>query len=210
MAGRHQTESPLVLGLTGPIACGKTTVGDILLELGALERIDADRVVHELMGPSSPLAAEVAATFGERMLGPDGAVDRAALARIVFSDPEELRRLESISHPAVRREIRRRLEALSGASGVVVVDAVKLLQSDLLPLAHEVWVVACDPREEVRRLTERRNMAADDAAARLEAQPSFEHPAVSRVIRNNGSLMELRENVERAWVELTHDLDAVR
>jgi dephospho-CoA kinase len=203
MDRRHRRSTPLILGLTGPIGCGKTTVGDILLDLGALDRIDGDQVVHGLMGPDSEVAARVAEAFGPAAIAPDGSVDRQALGRIVFGDPGKLRQLESITHPAVRREIRRRIDALDGAGGVVVVDAVKLLQSDLLPLTDAVWVVTCDRDEEMRRLTEQRRMTPEDAAARVRAQPSFDHPRVSRVIENNQSLMKLRDNVTEGWVELT-------
>jgi dephospho-CoA kinase len=178
-------------------------VGDILLELGALDRIDADTVVHELMGPGSEVTAQVAEAFGPGTVTPDGSVDRQALGLIVFADHSALRRLESITHPAVRREIRRRIDTQEDPDGVVVVDAVKLLQSDLLPLVDTVWVVACDGAEEMRRLTEERKMSPDDAAARLRAQPRFDHPVVSRVIENNQSLMMLRHNVTEAWSELS-------
>lgn len=203
MARQRTQAAPLVLGLTGPIGCGKTTVGDILLDLGALERIDADGVVHDLMAGDRPLITEIANAFGPEVLNPDGSVNRLVLGRIVFGDSKKLRLLESISHPAVRREVRSRLGTLSGTPGVVVVDAVKLLQSDLLPLTDAVWVVRCAPAEERRRLTEERGMAPEDAEARISAQPSFDHPSITRVIDNNASLMELRENVRRAWADLT-------
>lgn len=206
MVRRDTQAAPFVLGLTGPIGCGKTTFGDMLLELGALERIDADRVVHELMARDDRLVAEVTDAFGPEILNPDGSVNRPALGRIVFGDNAKLRLLEAITHPAVRREVRRRLEAYAGMPGVVVVDAVKLLQSNLLPLMDAVWVVRCPPGEERRRLTEDRGMDPEDAEARLRAQPSFEHPSVTRVINNNASLMELRENVSNAWAELRREL----
>lgn len=202
MDRRHQRSSPFVLGLTGAIGCGKTTVGDILLELGALERIDADRVVHRLMEPGTEVTAQVARAFGQHVLLPDAGVNRQALGRIVFGDPAKLRRLEEITHPAVRREIRRRIESLAGTEGVVVVDAVKLLESDLLPLTDAVWMVQCAPDQQLLRLTQTRNMTAEDAAARIRAQPTFHHPAVTRVIQNNQTLMKLRENVAEAWQEL--------
>jgi dephospho-CoA kinase len=203
MDRRYPQHSPFILGLTGPIGCGKTTVGDILLELGALERIDADRVVHQLMGPGTPLSTEIARTFGADVVRPDGSVDRTALGQLVFRDRTKLRQLESLTHPMVRRVIRQRVEAYAGQTGVVVVDAVKLLQSDLLPLMDTVWVVQCGQETQMQRLTERRKMSAEDATARLRAQPSFEHEAVSQVIQNNGSLMRLRENVSEAWADLT-------
>lgn len=203
MDQQRSRHTPHVLGLTGPIGCGKTTVGDILLELGARERIDADRVVHALMEPGKPLSRRIAREFGPETIRPDGGVDRAALGRIVFQHPDKLRLLESLTHPAVREEIRSRLEALRGTPGVVVVDAVKLLQSPLLPLMDEVWVVTCDPEIERARLTGLRGMTGEDAESRLRAQPSFEHLRVTRVLHNDGSLVELRQTVERAWSSLT-------
>lgn len=195
--------TPRILGITGPIGCGKTTVGDILLELGALARIDADAVVHGLMQPGMTTTDEIARAFGRAILRADGAVDRSRLGQIVFNDPSLLTRLEQIVHPAVRAVIRARLHAFAGQDGVVVLDAVKLLQSDLLPMVETVWVVRCPPPEEVRRLVELRGMSVEAAQARIRVQPSFEHPRVTRVIDNNGTRAELRATVETAWNTFT-------
>lgn len=202
MDRRHPKRAPFVLGLTGPIACGKTTVGNLLLELGALARIDADSVVHALLAPNGSLVRPVGEAFGPEVLAPTGGIDRSALGRIVFADPSKLRQLEQLTHPAVRSEIRGRLHSLEGQPGVVVVDAVKLLQSELLPLMDTVWVVRCNPDEQMSRLVSSRNMTLEDASARIRAQPPFEHPSVSRVIDNNASLMQLRENVRSGWQDL--------
>jgi dephospho-CoA kinase len=198
-----QGGSRRILGLTGPIGCGKTTVGDILLELGALERIDADRVVHSLMSAGTTTTAQVRETFGNHVLAADGSVDRAALASIVFGDSDKLRRLEDIVHPAVRGAIRQRLIELGPKEGVVIVDAVRLLQSTLLDNVGDVWVVRCSPVEQRRRLLEIRNMMPSDVEGRLGAQPDFRHPRVTRVIENSGSLEDLRRAVEDAWRSLT-------
>jgi dephospho-CoA kinase len=202
MDRRDPGATPRILGLTGPIGCGKTTVGDLLGELGALERIDADRVVHELMAAGTATSREVGRAFGPEALKADGSVDRAALARIVFADAVARTRLEAIVHPAVRRAIRQRIEELKGRRGIVVVDAVRLLQSDLLPLCDWVWVVRCDEGEQRRRLRENRGMDEESIEGRLAAQPSFDHPRVTRVIDNSGSVEELRRQVERMWSEL--------
>jgi dephospho-CoA kinase len=201
MAG-NPTRTPRVLGLTGAIGCGKTTVGDILLRLGALGRIDADTVVHELMAPGTPVTAAIADSFGTDVLRDDGGVDRAALAATVFADQAALQQLEAITHPAVRTTIRKRLEGLRGRDGIVIVDAVKLLQGDLLPLCDAIWVVTCPPDEQTRRLVEMRRMTTEAAEARIRAQPSFEHPRVTRLIENTGSLDHLRQQVAAAWHEL--------
>lgn len=143
----------------------------------------------------------VHATFGEDFIAPDGSVDRARLGTVVFANEAKLRALEAIVHPLVRREIRRRVEELRAREGVIVIDAVRLLQSDLLPLTHAVWVVTCKRAVELERLTGRRGMTPEEAERRLAAQPPFEGPRVTRVIENSGSLHELRDAVEAAWAE---------
>lgn len=198
--------APRVLGLTGPIACGKTTVGTMLLELGASARIDADEVVHELMLPGTETSARIAAEFGPGVILPGGGVDRRALGALVFAQPAALRRLEAITHPAVRELIRARLKELSGGNGIVLLDAVKLLQSELADLCSTIWVVRCDQNEQRRRLLEDRGMDPTQADGRLAAQPSFEDPRVSAVIDNSGSRAHTREQVVRHWQQLQGEL----
>jgi dephospho-CoA kinase len=202
MAAGRPASSPFLLGLTGPIACGKTTAGDILLDLGALERIDADKLVHTLMAAGTATTEAVRQTFGADMVRSDGSVDRARLGRLVFADPDALRRLEEIVHPGVRRLVRERLRGFEGQTGIVVIDAVKLLQSELLELCDAVWVVQCSPDAQLQRLTEIRKMTEEEAQGRLAAQPDFAHPRVTRVIQNSGSLEELRNHVEEGWRSL--------
>jgi dephospho-CoA kinase len=199
MAGNPASGTPRILGLTGPIACGKTTVGDILLRLGAIERIDADKIVHGLMLPGTSTTEAIRAEFGSEFLRSDGSVNRAHLGDLVFSDHESLRALEAITHPAVRMEIRRRLESILQREGVVVLDAVRLLQSELLAMCDATWVVVCVPEIQWRRLTEIRGLSPEAASARLSAQPSFVHPNVTMVIENSGSLAELEDTVAQAW-----------
>jgi dephospho-CoA kinase len=203
MAGNPAQRNPRVLGLTGPIACGKTTVGDTLLRLGALIRIDADEVVHELMAPGTPTTLAISTEFGVSVLRPDGGVNRKALGDLVFADHALLRKLEAITHPAVRQEIRHRLARLSPDDGWVILDAVRLLQSELLPLCDAVFLVMCDRERQWERLTRNRGMTAPSAETRISAQPKFEHPLVTRVIENLGSLQELASQVEKAWLELS-------
>ena len=202
MATEPARTAPRILGLTGPIACGKTTVGNILLELGAVERIDADAVVHELMRPGTAVAQRILERFGPEVLRPDGSVDRRRLGEIVFSDERALRELEAIVHPAVRERIRARVEERAGGNGVMVIDAVRLLQSELLELCDAVWVVRCSAAVSMHRLTEDRGMSRQAAEARLRAQPVFEHPRVTLVLDNGGTRESLRAQVEEAWRSL--------
>jgi dephospho-CoA kinase len=200
MATQHPRTAPRLLGLTGPIGCGKTTVGNILLGLGARERIDADDTVHELQRAGTEVTRAIAGTFGPDVLSRDGSVDRQALGAIVFTDRERLAQLEDIVHPAVRQAIRERIEQHSDG-GVVIIDAVKLLQSDLLPLVEEVWVVRCSSQVQRSRLVETRSMTPEAVEARLRAQPSFEHPRVTRIIENSGTFADLQSHVATAWNE---------
>ncbi len=208
MAGASAETNQRILGLTGPIGCGKTTVGGVLLRLGALARIDADAVVHELMAPGMDVTARIAEVFGPAVLAENGAVNRTQLAEIVFADPAKLRTLEEIVHPGVRATIQRRLQDLAGRAGIVVVDAVRLLQSELLPFCETVWVVRCTPDQQMHRLTVHRGMSSEAARARIDAQPSFQHSRVDRVIENSGSIDDLANQVKNAWRTLTEQASA--
>lgn len=144
--------------------------------------------------------AEIAARFGSDVLRDDGSVDRALLANTVFEHPEDLRALEAIVHPPVRSIIRERI-GREVDKGVVILDAVKLLQSDLLELVDAVWVVLCDPDTQMRRLTELRGMSVAAAQSRVRAQPSFDDPRVTRIVSNSGSFSQLKQAVEAGWFE---------
>lgn len=192
---------PRVLGLTGGIATGKSTVGDILLRLGAAERIDADRVVHELLAHDARVQRRVRERFGESVFA-EGDVDRTKLGAAVFGDAAALRDLEAILHPAVGKAARDRLAALSGTDGVVIYDAVKLLQSELLPRCNAVWVVTCEPGVQRLRLQHDRGMTAEAAENRLVAQPQFHHDRVTAKIDNSGTRQDLERQVTDRWHEL--------
>jgi len=202
VAGNSSLGSHRILGLTGPIACGKSTVGSLLLRLGALSRIDADAVVHELMVANTLSTAAIQERFGPNVIAEDGSVDRGQLGNFVFGDPAAMRDLEAIVHPEVRAEIRRRVQGYANQDGVVVVDAVKLLQSDLLPLCEAVWVIKCSREVEMARLADIRGLSLDAAQHRIDAQPDFDSPAVTSVIDNSGSLPELESQVHAAWEAL--------
>ncbi|GAC1401726.1 MAG: dephospho-CoA kinase [Chloroflexota bacterium] len=191
--------SPRILGLTGPIGCGKTTVGNILLELGAIHRIDADSIVHELLDGNLQVSREVEQAFGPPVMTANGAVDRSRLARIVFSNHQSLRTLEDILHPRVRAEVRNRLRSFRGTAGVIALDAVKLLQSDLLELTDAVWLVCCGQNVQIDRLTRQRHMNIQDVESRLSAQPSFDSSRITTIIENSGTEEDLYRRVEGAW-----------
>lgn len=191
---------PLLLGLTGNIACGKTTVGQMTLEMGAASYIDADAVVHDLYAPGQAIHAAVLAAFGEAVRAPDGTIDRRALGTIVFNDPGKLRQLESIVHPAVHTAIIAQLSGLESRD-VAIIDAVKLLEGGMAAWCAAVWLVICSPEEERRRLIADRGMTPAEAEARLSAQPdrTAQRDLVTTVIDNSGSLAATRAQVEIAW-----------
>lgn len=190
-----------VVGLTGNIGCGKTVVAGMLRRLGA-EFIDADLVVHELLRPGTPVTAAVARHFGAGILRPDGAVDRQALARIVFADPKALRALERIVHPAVLREIDARMRR--SQAPVVVLEAIKLIESGLYLRCDQVWVVTCTEEQQIERLLSARGMLREEALQRIRAQPP-QAEKVARadvVIDNSGSLAQTARQVKEAWDRL--------
>lgn len=184
----------VVIGLTGPIAAGKSTVAAMLESLGG-EAIDADRVYHSLIRPHSPLWTAVVARFGEAVVGPDQRLDRGALARIVFADPAALRDLEQLTHPAVVAEIQRRI-ARSPAP-LVVVEAVKLVPSGLNRDVDAVWLITADEETRLQRLMARGGLDRDEARARIAASantvPTDVPPDVT--IDTSGSLAETRRAV---------------
>ncbi len=189
-----------ILGLTGNIASGKTTVGLMLLELGLSTYIDADNVVHELYLPGQALPARLAEAFGPGVLDADGGVDRRALGAIVFNQPERLRQLESIVHPAVREALLAKVRALP-ADAIGALDAIKLVESGYAPFCHGLWIVTCPEEIQLQRLTQQRGLSVEEARARLAAQPPIEAklPLATAVIHNDGSLDSLRQQVTDAW-----------
>lgn len=191
---------PYILGLTGNIASGKTTVGLMLLELGVYTYVDADAVVHELYLPGRPLVEQLVAVFGASILDADGGVDRRALGEIVFGDQQKLRQLESLVHPAVQDALIQRLRDIP-ADAIGVLDAIKLVESGYAPLCHGVWVVTCPPEMQLRRMIEQRGMTEAEARARLDAQPPIEPKLAlaTEVIDNSGTLDDLRQQVTAAW-----------
>lgn len=190
-----------IIGVTGPIGAGKSTVIRILQELGA-DVIDADRVAHEVMAPGGAAYEAVVKAFGSDILTRDGHIDRARLARIVFGDPDALKRLESIVHPAVFEEIKRRIE--KSDRPVIALEAIKLLEAGLsITICDQVWVVLADPQVQMARL-KARGMDEEEARRRMAAQMSMEayRRRADVVIDNSGSLEDLRRQVEAAWRHL--------
>lgn len=206
---RRGAGGTIVIGLTGPIGCGKSTVAGWLAELGAVI-VDADRVAREATPPGSPELAAIVAAFGSGMVRDDGTLDRAALGRIVFADPAALRRLEAIVHPAVRPRILAVInEARHLGTAAVVVEAIKLVEGGLAALCDEVWLVTCSAEAQLARVRARataRGEEVADAEARVAAQGGLAdrlRPHATRVIDTSGALADTRGLVETAYLRAT-------
>jgi dephospho-CoA kinase len=195
----------VILGITGPIACGKSTVARMAVERGAIEHIDADRVTHELMRPGTRLTERVAAEFGPGILTTNQGIDRRALGSAVFGHPERLEALERLVHPEVRAAILARLDQVrgEGRAGVVVIEAIKLLSSPLAELTDAVWFIQCGTEQQRERLRTERGLAGSDAEIRIGARPEFDLSKVTTAIDNNGSQVDLARKVDREWNKLT-------
>ena len=187
-----------ILGVTGNIATGKSTVTAMLARKGAIV-IDSDLIYRELVAPGQPLLAMLANRFGGDIIAADGSLDRPKLGAIVFSDPAALADLDRLTHPAVLAEVDRRVAAID--RGVVVLDAVKLIESGHAERCDQVWLVTADPDIQVQRLMKRNKLDKDEARRRVAAQPPLEpkRERADLVIDNSGSLPELQEQVDRAW-----------
>ncbi len=191
---------PRVIGLTGNIACGKTSVGQILLELGVERYIDADAVVHRLYEPEQPVTRHIADTFGQQVIAADGSVDRHALGRHVFQNPAEMHRLEQIVHPLVVQVLQQELSLVS-SSGIAIIDAVKLLEGRSASLCQSKWLVTCSPGQQIERLLLRNQLSCEEALARIAAQPDRQRQMslLDEVIDNSGSLVQTRQQVVAAF-----------
>lgn len=191
---------PRIIGLTGNIACGKTSVGHLLLELGAERYIDADAVVHRLYESGQPIAKQVENVFGAGVMAADGSVNRKELGTIVFRHPEEMKRLEQIVHPAVRDALLGEL-ALVSETGIAIIDAVKLLEGGSGALCQSKWLVICPQEQQLARLMARNDMSEEEALARVRAQTpaSAKLALVDEVIDNDETLEETRRQVVAAF-----------
>ncbi len=189
--------SPFVIGLTGPIASGKSTVAELLRQRGAVI-IDADRVYRSLLQPGSELWRQVVERFGPTIIGSDGEIDRAALGRVVFADPSALADLDRITHPAVVAEVRTRMARCNAS--LIVLEAVKLVQSGLASDVDALWFIGADLETRLRRLMSRSGMDEASARARIAAAPDAV-PAgvdVGAVIDNSGDLASTAAAIEDA------------
>jgi len=189
----------ILLGLTGGIGSGKSTVSALLAQRGAVI-IDADAIVKELQEPGQPLLKELSAEFGDSIIREDGSLDRVALAGIAFSDKDRLAALNKIVHPAVGKEMNRRLEEQRSTDNVVVLDIPLLAENPRKGLCG-VIVVDVPVDVAVSRLMEFRGFKEDDARARVANQTSREKRVAiaDRIVDNSGDMSALEEQVAAVW-----------
>jgi dephospho-CoA kinase len=188
-----------LIGLTGGIGSGKSSVSGALARRGALV-VDADAIVHELQRPGTVVFDEMVERFGPGIVAADGTLDRPAVAAIVFADPEALSDLGGIVHPRVHEEIERRVAEAAGTDQVVVLD-IPLLDRNGWPGLEGTIVVDLDPEVAVERLVAHRGMPEADARARIANQADRQDrlALADFVIDNSGTLEDLEGEVDRAW-----------
>ena len=189
-----------VIGLTGNIATGKSVVRKMLEHLGAYG-IDADALGHRAIAKDAPGYKAVVDTFGRWILGEDGQIDRSKLARVVFADPDALKRLEGMVHPFVRQAVD--ILIRRSKQNVIVVEAIKLLESPLRDSCDSIWVTYAPPEIQLGRLIQKRKMNEDAARQRINVQePQEQKTAVANVvIRNDGNYEDTWKQVTSAWAQ---------
>lgn len=195
-----------VIGLTGNIATGKSVVRRMLEHLGAYT-IDADALSHRAVAKGAPGYKPVVELFGKWVLGPDGEIDRGKLSAVVFRDPQALAQLEAIIHPLVGQATDMLVRRAS--QRVVVIEAIKLLESELHKACDAIWVTYAPEEVQVERLMRKRGLSREEALQRIRAQlpQSGKVAAASMVIRNSGSYDELWNQVTAAWKRISPKTD---
>lgn len=190
------------IGLTGGIGAGKSTVARLFAEHGALV-VDADALAREVVAPGTPGLAEIEEAFGPDVLAADGSLDREALAKVVFADPDKRRTLEQITHPKIGERTREVFEQ-AGPDDVVVHDVPLLVELGMAPLYDAVVVVEAPEETRLHRL-EGRGLAREQALERIrsQAEPERRREVATVVVDNTGDESALRRRVDEVWAQLT-------
>ena len=193
-----------VVGLTGGIASGKSSVAKTLTELGA-QIVDADQVAREVVEPGQPAHDDIVAAFGKEILLPDGGIDRKKLGGIVFADSEKRKILNQITHPRIAARTQEKLMALGAAGAkVAIYEAALLVENGVHRGLGGLIVVYCNEEEQIARIMRRDGFSREEALHRVRAQaPLSDKLAVATwVIDTNGPIEETRKHVERVWAEI--------
>ncbi len=200
-------KSLLIIGLTGGIATGKTTVAKMFASLGA-KVIDADRISHRLMDEDEKLKKMLTSTFGKDILDEKGRIKRKELAALTFGNPAALRRLNKIMHPAIISRIKKELKEYK--EKVVVLDAPLLIEAGLSEFVDKLIVVKADEKIQISRARRKTGASEEEIKKRIRAQMPLSEKiaAADYVIDNNGRLDETRKQVEEVWKEVIPRQDA--
>ena len=198
-----------VIGLTGNIATGKSVVRKMLEHLGAYG-IDADSLSHRATAKGAPGYMPTLAAFGKWILNPDGEIDRVKLGRLAFNDVDAMSRLEDIVHPLVSQAIDMMVKR--STQHVIVIEAIKLLESDLRNVCDSIWVVNVPEEIQIRRLVEKRSLSRDEAAQRIHFQSDQQQKiAIANVtIQNSGSFEETWKTVVAEWKKIHPQADTLQ
>jgi dephospho-CoA kinase len=190
------------IGLTGGIACGKSTVAEMLVDLGAI-LIDADQLARVVVLPGRPALNQIAARFGNKVINPDGTLNRKALGEIVFNEPHARKDLEAITHPFIRQEMWGQMAQaeLNHPDQLVVVDIPLLYESGLQSKFEKVMLVYVPEEVQIQRLMKRDHLTPEAAQLRLAAQMPIEQKKqlADIVILNEGSLTETKQQIQSFW-----------
>jgi dephospho-CoA kinase len=197
-----------IIGLTGNIGTGKSVVRKMLEHLGAYG-IDADALSHRAMAKGAPGYKPVIEAFGRWILDPDGQINRSKLSKLVFNDPDGMAMLEKIVHPLVGQAVD--LIIQRSTQPVIVVEAIKLLESDLIKNCDSIWVTYAPPEIQLARLVRGRNLTEEDARQRISAQPPQERKveAANVVIRNMATFEDTWRQVGTAWLKIGPIIESV-
>jgi dephospho-CoA kinase len=188
----------MIIGLTGSIASGKSTVSNMLKEKG-YPIVDADKIARQVVEPGTPVIKEIAEHFGDEVLNEDGSLNREKLGKRIFKSEEERKKLNSIIHPAIRNEmIRQKEQWISKGAGTVILDIPLLFESKLQSFVEKIIVVSVTPEIQKQRLIARNELNEQEAADRINSQlPMVEKEAgADAVIDNNGTIEETKMQVE--------------
>lgn len=206
--GSLYAHKALVIGLTGGIATGKTTVACIFDELGA-KVVSADDIVHELLQPGTDVSREVVEVFGKDILKEDGSIDRRRLGGIVFRDPEKKARLEAIIHPHVIECLEKIAQEFHKKdSGVLILEIPLLIETSLISLVDKVLVVTVEQETQIDRLEKRYGVSREEAILRIKAQLPMSEKLkhADWVASTDGTLGATKEQVERIWYAIQKSL----
>ena len=198
----------ITIGLTGGIGTGKSTVSQMLADLGAYI-MDADKVGHEMLEPHTEVWEDCVATWGREILGEDEKIDRRKLGAIVFADPAALQKLNSISHPRMKKVMAERLEQLrqDGQVPVAILEAAILIEAQWQDIVDQVWMTDAPEAIAVQRLQARNGLSEQQALARIRSQLTAEERGryAHVVINTDCTLGELRAKVEELWQTVRRD-----